>query len=312
MNPTWTFIVGYHPGVEHRTLGSTGLVVSVIGVGTWQFGGEWGQDFTQGDVDAILDTAEELGINVIDTAECYGDHLSERLIGDYLRRRDRRKWIVATKFGHRFHSFMNRTDDCSVDGAREQLEGSLDALGVDYIDVYQFHSGTDEAFRNQELWTMLDEQKRKGRVRHLGISIRGTGSEIQAREARTVGAEMLQVIYNLLDRRPERDIFPIAERDRLGIFARVPLASGILSGKYKSGAKFPPDDYRSTIPPDKLARDLESMERVRSTELPPGVPMAQWALAWCLRNATVSTVIPGCRNPDQVRANAAAITLLHS
>src|SRR5262245_3138892 len=99
--------------MRYRVLGSTGLRVSVIGVGTWQFGGEWGHIFSQDEVDAILDQACELGINLIDTAECYGDHLSERLIGDYLRRRDRSKWIIATKFGHRFHTFMNRTDDCS-------------------------------------------------------------------------------------------------------------------------------------------------------------------------------------------------------
>src|SRR5207237_3037562 len=131
-----------------RILGSTGLRVSVIGVGTWQFGGEWGHSFTQDEVDAILDAAGEAGINLIDTAECYGDHLSEKLIGDYLSRRDRSKWIVATKFGHRFHSFMNRTDDYSTTGMQEQLAASLKALRLDTIDLYQFHSGPDYAFRN--------------------------------------------------------------------------------------------------------------------------------------------------------------------
>src|SRR5690349_25172769 len=125
--------------MHYRPLGRTGLRPSVIGLGTWQFGGEWGVDFTQAQVDAILDTAAECGINLIDTAECYGDHLSEQLIGDYLSRRDRSKWVVATKFGHWFHSFMNRTDDFSVDGVRKQLEGSLRALRIDAIDLYQFH-----------------------------------------------------------------------------------------------------------------------------------------------------------------------------
>jgi myo-inositol catabolism protein IolS len=298
--------------VRYRVLGSTGLRVSVIGIGTWQFGGEWGHDFTQGEVDSILDQAGELGINLIDTAECYGDHLSERLIGDYLRRRDRSKWIVATKFGHRFHTFMNRTDDCSVRGTREQLEGSLQALGVDNIDVYQFHSGTDKAFLNQELWDMLQAQKDLGRVHHLGISIRGTGSELQAREARRVGAETLQVVYNLLDRRPEREYFGHAERDNLGIFARVPLASGFLSGKYRKGATFPPGDFRSTMSREKIERDLAEVERLGATELPKGVPMAQWALAWCLRAPLVSAVIPGCKDAAQVRANAASVDLLQT
>lgn len=278
-------------------------------MGTWQFGGEWGHAFSQGEVDAILDQAQELGINVIDTAECYGDHLSEKLIGDYLRRRDRSQWIIATKFGHRFHTFMNRTDDCSVEGTREQLEGSLRALGVDTIDVYQFHSGTDEAFQNEELWKLLTEQKSLGRIRHLGISIRGLGSELQAREARSVGAEMLQVVYNRLDRRPERDYFGYAERQNLGIFGRVPLASGFLTGKYKMGATFAEGDFRSTMSRERIDRDLAEVERIRATEVPPGVPMAQWALAWCLQNSAVTTVIPGCKDPGQVRSNAAAVDI---
>jgi aryl-alcohol dehydrogenase-like predicted oxidoreductase len=296
--------------MHYRTLGSTGIRVSVIGAGTWQFGGEWAHDFSQAEVDQLLDEAAFCGINFIDTAECYGDHLSERLIGDYLSRHDRSQWIVATKFGHYFHSFMRRTDDYSVDSARLQLESSLRSLRVETIDLYQFHSGSDDAFRNDELWTMLDGQKRAGKIRHLGVSILGKGSVTQASEARSVGAEVLQVVYNRLDRRPERDYFPQAQRDQLGILARVPLASGLLTGKYKPGAAFPPNDYRSTLDSEKLKRDLEEVERLRASEVPDGVPMAQWALAWCLRNRTVSTVIPGCKDAAQVRANAAAAGLL--
>jgi aryl-alcohol dehydrogenase-like predicted oxidoreductase len=298
--------------VRYRNLGSTGLRVSVIGIGTWQFGGEWGHDFSQAEVDAILDEAADLGLNLIDTAECYGDHLSERLIGDYLSRRDRSKWIVATKFGHRFHSFMNRTDDYSVEGTRQQLEDSLRALRVDTIDLYQFHSGPDEAFRRYELWSFLNEQKQCGNIRHVGISIRGKGSDVQARNARVVGAEVLQVVYNRLDRRPEQDYLPRAERDNLGILARVPLASGLLSGKYRSGATFGTSDFRSTLGAERIERDLAEAERIRTTEVPPGVPMAKWALAWCLKHPAVSAAIPGCKNLEQVRSNAAAADLLDS
>ena len=292
--------------MDYRVLGSTGMRTSVIGVGTWQFGGEWAHDFSQSEVDQILDQAAACGINFIDTAECYGDHLSERLIGDYLARRDRSQWIVATKFGHNFHSFMRRTDDYSTAGARLQLESSLRALNVETIDLYQFHSGSDPAFRNDELWQMLDEQKRAGKIRHLGVSILGKGSAAQAAEARSVGAEVLQVVYNRLDRRPEQDYFPDAQRAQLGILARVPLASGLLTGKYKPGAAFLPNDYRSTLDAEKLNRDLEEVERLRAAEVPAGIPMAQWALAWCLRNPAVSAVIPGCKDAAQVRANAAA------
>ena len=291
--------------MHYRILGRTGLRVSVIGVGTWQFGGEWGQTFRQRDVDAILDRARELGINLIDTAECYGDHLAERLIGDYLARRRGAGWIVATKFGHRFHGFMNRTWHLSAGEVRLQLEASLRALRTDALDLYQFHSGSDEAFRNDELWAMLRGQRQAGTVRHLGVSIQGVGSPPQAREAASRGAEMLQVVYNRLDRRPEQDVFPAAERDRLGILARVPLASGLLSGKYAPGAVFA-GDVRATFDAEDVQRKLREVARLGSEEVPPGMPMARWALAWCLRNPRVHAVIPGCRSPEQVAENARA------
>ena len=296
--------------MRYRVLGKTGLRVSVIGLGTWQFGGEWGHDFSQGEADAILDAAAECGINLIDTAECYGDHLSERLIGDYLSRRDRTRWLVATKFGHHFNSFMNRDDDFSVAGVRQQLEDSLKALRVGTIDLFQFHSGSDALFQNQELWAMLAEQKRAGKIRHLGVSILGKGSEFQAREATQFGVEALQVVYNRLDRRPEQIYFPHALRDHLGILARVPLASGLLSGKYKPGATFAANDVRATFDLEKMKRDLAEVERLQKEEVPAGVPMAQWAMAWCLKSPLVSTLIPGCKNPEQVKVNASAAELV--
>ena len=295
--------------MRYRILGSTGLRVSVIGVGTWQFGGEWGRTFSQAEVDAILDRAAELGINLIDTAECYGDHLSERLVGDYLSRRDRSRWIVATKFGHHFNRFMDRTEDFSAAGVRQQLEASLRALQADTIDLYQFHSGSDTQLLNEDLWAMLAEQKRSGKVRHLGISILGKGSEPQAREAGRLGAEALQVIYNRLDRRPEQLYFPHAQRDNLGILARVPLASGLLSGKYRADVVFAANDWRSTFDAERLSRDVTEVERIRQTEVPAGMTLAQWALAWCLKHPVVSALIPGCKDPAQVTANAAAADL---
>ena len=296
--------------MRYRTLGSTGLRSSVIGVGTWQFGGEWGRNFSQGEVDAILDAAALAGINLIDTAECYGDHLSEKLIGDYLKRHDRSRWIVASKFGHRFNGFMNRDDQFSADHLTPQLDASRRALGIEAIDLYQFHSGSDQDFQNPASWDLLARQQRAGRFRHLGISILGKGSELQARHARTVHAEVLQVIYSRLDRRPEQLYFPQAQRDHLGILARVPLASGLLSGKYQPGVTFPSSEVRGTFDPQKLKADLLEVERIKDTELPPGVPMAQWALAWCLKNPIVTAVIPGCKDPAQVNSNAAAADLL--
>ncbi len=296
--------------MRYRILGRTGLRVSVIGLGTWQFGGEWGINFSQAGADAILDAAAECGLNLIDTAECYGNHLAERLIGDYLARRDRSRWIVATKFGHHFQSFMNRTDDFSAADMRRQLEASLQALRVEAVDLYQFHSGSDAWFQNNELWAALAGLKQAGKIRHLGVSILQKGSELQAREAARFGAETLQVFYNRLDRRPEQMYFPHAERDRLGIIARVPLASGLLAGKYKPGTTFPPNDVRATFDAEKLKRDLAEVERLQKTEVPPGVPMANWAMAWCLKKPIVSAVICGCKNPEQVKANAGAAELV--
>ena len=297
--------------MRYRTLGKTGLRPSVIGVGTWQFGGEWGVDFSQAQADAILDTAADSGINFIDTAECYGpDHLSEKLIGNYLARRDRSRWIVATKFGHHFNSFMNRDDDFSIAGVGAQLDASLAALRVETIDLYQFHSGADTVFQNQELWNFLAGQKRAGKIRHLGVSILQKGSELQAREAAAFGVEALQVFYNRLDRRAEEIYFPHAEKNQLGVLARVPLASGLLSGKYQPGATFAANDVRGRFDAEKLQRDLAEVARLQKMEVPPGVPMAQWAIAWCLKNPMVSTLIPGCKNPEQVKANAAAAELV--
>jgi aryl-alcohol dehydrogenase-like predicted oxidoreductase len=296
--------------MKYRRLGRTELKVSVIGLGTWQFGGEWGHQYQQAEADAILDRAAEQGINLIDTAECYGDHLSEALIGDYLSRRDRARWIVATKFGHQYHGFLNRTWHLSPAEVQVQLEDSLRALKIEALDLYQFHSGSDEAFQQLELWTMLERQKQAGKIRHLGVSVSSKAGPLQAQEARQAGAEAIQVLYNRLERKAEVDFFPYARRDDLGVLVRVPLASGFLTGKYTAPGPFPADDVRSTFEESKVRQWLNEVETLRQTELPPGVPMASWALAWCLKDPLVSSVISGCKDPAQVELNATAAQLV--
>ncbi|GAB4572297.1 MAG: aldo/keto reductase [Anaerolineae bacterium] len=297
--------------MKYRILGKTGMKVSVVGVGTWQFGGEWGRTYTQAEADAILAGAHARGINLIDTAECYGDHTSERLIGDFLRRNRREDWIIATKFGHKFHSNFTRDDLWSPDDVRQQLEESLRALQIDTIDLYQFHSGGDDAFDNDELWTMLAKQVEAGKIRHLGISISSQGDRRhQVRQATAVGASVIQVVYNRLEREPEAEILPMCIEQNLGVLARVPLASGFLSGKYKPGTTFTnPDDVRSLRKNERIQAQLEEVERIRREEVPEGVPMAAWALAWCLKHPAVTCVIPGCKSPEQVDANADAAEL---
>lgn len=296
--------------MKYRTLGKTGLNVSVIGVGTWQFGGEWGKNFTQKEVDSILEKAKELGINLIDTAECYGDHLSESLIGNYLQKTNREDWIIATKFGHHFVRNFERSRHFDAKDVLKQLDASLKALKTDYIDIYQAHSCTDEEFDNDDLWTMLDKQKQAGKIRHIGISLRKNDFVYQTKRASEVGASVIQVVYNRLDRKPEEEIFPICREQNLGVLARVPLASGYLSGKYKPGATFAANDVRSREEAAKRDELLRQVEEIRKTEVPEGVPMATWALAWCLQHPAVTTVIPGCKNPEQVEMNAKAAHLI--
>jgi len=295
--------------MHYRTLGRTGLKISVIGVGTWQFGGEWGKEFTPAEVDAILGAAGDAGINFLDTAECYGDHLSERLIGAALAgRRDR--WIVATKFGHHFHEPFQRTDLFEPEAVVKQLDDSLRALRTDYVDLLQCHSAKDEQFRTAGLWETLLTQKARGKVRHLGISISPNTNLYQTDRAALVGAESIQVVYNRLQREPEETVFPSCRRQNLGVLARVPLASGFLSGKYKPGATFAATDVREAWMKKDRDLKLAEVERLAATEVPAAVPMARWALAWCLRHPAVTAVIPGCKSPDQVRDNAAAADLV--
>jgi aryl-alcohol dehydrogenase-like predicted oxidoreductase len=296
--------------MKYRKLGKTGLTVSVIGIGTWQFGGEWGKTFTQDEVDRMFARGRDLGLNLVDTAECYGDHLSESLIGGAIQR-ERDKWVVATKFGHKFHGPMDRTDERTAAHVRQQLEDSLKALKTDYIDLYQFHSVADNEFDNVELRRALEEFVKSGKVRHLGSSVRAKGDPMHQIEGSPAGGvEAIQIVYNRLTRDPEQKALPACQRLNLGVLARVPLASGFLSGKYKPGqTAFAPGDYRSGQGKQEIDAKLREAERIAREEVPPGVNMAQWAIAWTLQNPAVTCTIPGCKSIEQVESNAKAADL---
>jgi myo-inositol catabolism protein IolS len=295
--------------MKYRRLGKTEMKVSIIGIGTWQFGGEWGKNFKQAEVDAMIDKGAELGINLIDTAECYGDHLSEKLIGHSIKGR-REKWIIATKFGHKFMPNFERENLFEAAQVKKQLEDSLMALQTDYIDLYQFHSGTDEMFDAPGLWEMLQKHVEAGKIRHLGISIsKKHASFYQVEKASEVGAEAIQAVYNRVDRRPEGKIFDSCIRQDLGVLARVPLASGFLSGKYGEDSKFPVTDVRSSWnDQDEWQQTFQEVESFKK-EIPAGASMADWALAWCLQHPAVTCVIPGCKSVEQVESNALAADL---
>jgi len=285
------------------------MSVSVIGIGTWQLGGEWGKKFEQAEVDAMIDKGAELGINLIDTAECYGDHLSEKLIGHAIKGR-RDKWIIATKFGHKFKPNFERENLFEAAQVQRQLEDSLTVLQTDYIDLYQFHSGTDEMFDTPGLWEMLQKQVESGKIRYLGISIsKKHGSFYQVERASDVGAEAIQAVYNRVHRKPEGKFFDSCIRQNLGVLARVPLASGFLSGKYSKDSKFAGTDIRSSWQDQDEWQEVFQQVANFKKEVPKGVPMAHWAIAWCLQHPAVTCVIPGCKTVEQVESNAMAADL---
>ena len=295
--------------MKFRRLGRTDLSVSVVGLGTWQFGGEWGKDYTQGEADAIVGSARDAGINLIDTAECYGDHVSESLVGKAVAR-DRDHWVLATKFGHRYLDWGTRRDEWSAGEVVAQLERSLRALGTDHVDLYQFHSGGDDVFDDDDLWAALQAQVRAGKVLHLGVSIGSNTNEHQTRRAAEVGASVIQVVYSRLDREPEEAVLPACADLDLGVLTRESLAGGLLSGKYRPGTTFTdPRDTRSGRDRDLLERRLEEVARLRDAEVPPGQDMATWAVAWCLRHQAVTSVLAGCKSVAQVEANARAAEL---
>ncbi|HEX2972770.1 MAG TPA: aldo/keto reductase [Tepidisphaeraceae bacterium] len=294
--------------MKYRMLGRTGLKVSVVGVGTWQLGGEWGKSFEQDEVDRIIRRAKDLGINLIDTAECYGDHLSESLIGAAVQR-DRSDWVIATKFGHKYLGFMKRAEPRSAGEVMQQLDDSLRALRTDYIDVYQYHSVRNSEYDNEALREALFKAVRAGKVRHVGASISPPDNLHQVENADAARVDVVQVLYNRLDRRAEQRVLPACQKLNLGVFSRVPLASGFLTGKYKPGATFQGGDVRAEQDPKTIEAKLREVETIQKTEVPAGVNMAQWALAWCLQNPTVTAVIPGCKTVEQVESNAQAAEL---
>ncbi len=299
--------------MQYRTLGSTGLNVSVIGVGTWQFGGEWGHDYTQDEVNAIFTAAREAGLNLLDTAECYGDHLSERLCGQAIAS-DRDNWVVATKFGHHYEGHLQRTEPRRPEDIARQLDDSLKALATDRIDLYQYHSYASDEFFDDDVLALLHKARDAGKIRHLGNSVRDHDDQYeQTAASKDRGIEAIQIVYNRLQRRPEElGTFDLCRQQNLGVLVRVPLASGFLSGKYEADAKFADSDVRARRNPQQIAEVVEKVQAIQRDEVPDGVPMARWALAWCLKHPAVTCVIPGCKSPQQVHDNAAAAELVEA
>ena len=293
--------------MQYRRLGKTSLQVSAVGIGTWQLGNHWGKSFNQPEVNDIFAKGAELGINLVDTAECYGHHVSEAFIGEALKN-TRGHWIIATKFGHHRASDAPPETHWQPESVLQQLEASLRALQTDYIDIYQFHSGTREQLDNDALWTMLNKQVQAGKIRHLGISIGQPNQLYQVERATALGVSVIQTIYNAINSKADDAVLPSCLRQDLGVLARVPLASGFLSGKYQPDAKFPDNDVRADRKPEVNAQQIAQALQVLQ-QVPTGVDPASWACSWCLQHPAISSVIPGIKSIEQLVINAAGADL---
>jgi len=301
--------------MRHRTFGRTGFTTTDIGFGAWQIGGAWG-DVSEADGRAALNAALDAGMTFIDTADVYGDGRSEKIIADVLKDRGGVRPMVATKAGRRLSPHV-------ADGyTKENLEGFIDRslknLGVERLDLVQLHCPPTEVFYRPEVFAALEEIKAAGKIANYGVSVEKVEEALKAIEY--PGVVSVQIIYNLFRQRPARLFFQEAARRNVAIIARVPLASGLLSGKISRETAFAADDHRNfnrngeafdvgeTFAGVPFEAGLQAVEEIRAL-VPAGESMAAFALRWILMADAVSVVIPGARNAAQAKANAAAASL---
>ena len=301
--------------MNYRTLGKTGFSISEISLGTWQVGGKWGAAFDDANADHILHTALDAGINFIDTADVYSDGLSEKAIGRVLKSRSERVY-VATKCGRKLRPHLNAAYQPEV--LRSFVEDSLKRLGLECLDLIQLHCPPTEVYYRPEIFELFYRLKEEGKILHLGVSVEKVEEGLKAIEYPNVAA--IQIIFNLFRLRPAELFFQEAQRRKVGILARVPLASGLLTGKFGKETRFEAGDHRH------FNREGEAFDKgetfsgvdyetglaaVKALEayFPDTEHLAQYALRWILMFEAVSCVIPGASRPEQVISNLAALEL---
>lgn len=301
--------------MKKRRLGSTGYQISEIGFGAWPIGGTWGE-VSEADAMGALHAALDAGVDFFDTADVYGDGRSERLIARLRRERPGEPFVVATKAGRRLPE--QTVEGYSEANLRSWVERSLENLEVEALDLLQLHCPPTALYRRPEAFATLDRLKAEGKVLHYGVSVEKIEEALAALEH--PGVETVQIIFNLFRRRPAEDFFPAAAARNVGILARVPLASGLLTGKMTRATTFAASDHRAfnrhgeqfdvgeTFSGIDFETGLGLVEELRPL-VPEGATMAQFALRWILMFDAVTTVIPGAKNPVQARANAAATSL---
>jgi aryl-alcohol dehydrogenase-like predicted oxidoreductase len=293
-----------------RRLGRTDLQVSEVGFGAWAIGGDWGEVDDDTSMRA-LHAAVDAGVNFLDTADVYGDGHSEQLIGRLLQEHDE-DLVVATKMGRRVPL---DPDAYTYDAFKGWLDRSRRNLGVDRIDLVQLHALGREIYDRPQVWEALDRLVDEEVIAHYGVSVE-TVDEAQV-ACRTADIATIQIILNLFRMRPVDEVLPAAAAADVGIIARVPLASGLLTGKFDRSTTFEESDHRAfnrqgeafdigeTFAGVDFETGLEAVERLQAL-VPTSATTAQFALRWVLMHDAVSTVIPGAKRPDQVRDNVAA------
>ena len=298
--------------MEQRTLGRTGRKVSTVGLGTWQLGADWG-DVDPAEATAVLEAAVESGVTFFDTADVYGDGRSEQTIGAFLRERPDLDITVATKMGRRADQVP---ENYTLANFRQWVDRSRRNLGTDTLDLVQLHCPPTPVYSDQEVYDALDTLVQEGAIRHYGVSVERT-DEALAAIARGSTATV-QIILNAFRLKPLDAVLPAAKEAGVGIIARVPLASGLLSGKYTADTRFAADDHRNynrggeafdvgeTFSGVDFQRGLEAVREFAGL-LPDGVTTAQAAIAWIIAQDGVSTVIPGARSVERTDEALAAI-----
>jgi aryl-alcohol dehydrogenase-like predicted oxidoreductase len=297
--------------VEYRSLGRTGWKVSEISFGAWAIGGSWG-DVSDEDAMAALHKAVNCGVNFFDTADVYGNGRSEQLIAK-LRKSCKQEIIVATKAGRRLAK--QSVGGYSAANLAGWVDSSLRNLATDCIDLLQLHCPPTELYQRPEVFGILDDLVKAGKIRYYGVSVEKTEEALQAIQFPNV--QTVQIIFNCFRQRPAEEFFPQAIQKRVGILARVPLASGLLTGKLRRDSTFPTDDHRNfnrhgqefdvgeTFSGVDYLTGIEAAEEIRFI-VPAGMSMGQFALRWILMFDAVTCAIPGGKRAEQVADNCGA------
>ena len=299
--------------MNYRKLGKTGLSISEISLGTWQVGGKWGESFSHTNADHILNAAVDAGINFIDTADVYGDGESEKAVGRLVRSRSEQIY-VATKCGRRLQPHTNEAYQPTA--LRNFVEDSLRNMGLETLDLIQLHCPPTDVFYRPEIFELFDRLKEEGKIQNLGVSVEKVEEGLKAIEFPNVTT--VQIIFNMFRQRPAELFFTEASRRNIGVIVRVPLASGLLTGKFSADTAFSADDHRNfnrqgaafdkgeTFSGVDYETGLAAVEELRAI-FPDDANLAPDALRWILTFDAVSCIIPGASTPAHLTSNLQAL-----